>query len=62
MGWRDKTPKEKGESFDAQYNHSKNAAAADKAAGRGVYSTDAAIANAGQLKEPEKRGKGRHRK
>jgi hypothetical protein len=62
MGWRDSTPKEKGESFDAQYAHSQQQAAADKAAGRGPYATDAAIANAGKPKPAEKRGKGKHRK
>ncbi len=43
MGWRDKTPKEKGESFDAQFKDSKKRADGKRRAGKQPYDLDAKI-------------------
>lgn len=58
MGWRDRTPKEKGDSFDAQHAHSSASANRKREAGEYPYDLEAKPA----VKPAERRGKGKHRR
>jgi len=62
VSWGKKTPKEKGESFDAQYAQSQTAANKKRAEGKYPYDLDSVVSKAGQAKPEEKRGKGKHKK